>query len=88
MGCGHSCVALPPHRRRTGGEVNLTKQILFIAMIALGIYDFGVFIFGGEATTVSQVMTGYLHVSPFGALVIGMILGHFLWPMTIREQKA
>lgn len=68
--------------------MNLTKQILFISMIVLGIYDFAVFAFGGVSTTVSQVMTDYLHVSPFGALVIGMILGHFLWPMTIREQKA
>jgi hypothetical protein len=67
--------------------VNLTKQILFIAMIALGVYDFGVFIIGGEATTVSQVMTDYLHISPFGSFVMGCIFGHWLWPMTTSKTK-
>jgi hypothetical protein len=66
--------------------MKLTKQIIFIGMIVLGIYDFGVFVFGGEAQTVSQVMTDYLHISPFGSLVIGMVLGHFLWPMTIKKE--
>lgn len=66
--------------------MNLTKQVLFIGMIVLGIYDFAVFVFNGEATTVSQVMTDYLHLSPFGSFVIGMIFGHWLWPMRVKEK--
>lgn len=64
--------------------MNLTKQILFISMIALGIYDFGVFAFGGVSTTVSQVMTDYLHISPIGSFVLGMIFGHWAWPMNVK----
>lgn len=66
--------------------MNLTRKILFISMIVLGIYDFGVFAFKGVGSTVSQVMTDYFHVSPFGCGVIFMILGHFLWPMTVSDN--
>jgi hypothetical protein len=65
--------------------MELTKRIIFITMIVLGIYDFGVFVFTGTGTTVSQVMTNYLHVSPIGIVVLSMILGHFLWPMTVEK---
>lgn len=67
--------------------MNLTKKILFIAMIVLGIYDFAVFTFGGVATTASQVMTDYLHISPVGSFVLGMLFGHFAWPMTVSKAK-
>lgn len=66
--------------------MTLTKKILFIGMIIYGIYDFFVFAHDGVATTISQVMTDYLHLSSTGSLVIGMILGHFLWPMTVEKK--
>lgn len=65
-----------------------TKQIIFIGMIVYGIYDFGVFAFGGPEAedTISQVMTDYMRLSRIGCVVIGMILGHFLWPMSVKGK--
>lgn len=60
----------------------LTKEFLFIGMVIYGVYDFGVFVFSGVSTTISQVMTDYLKMSPFGAYAFGMLMGHFLWPMS------
>ena len=65
--------------------MNLTKKVLFIGMIVYGIYDFFVFAHDGVSSTISQVMTDYLYLSPAGAFVIGMIMGHFLWPMKVSS---
>lgn len=74
------------YRDFAGPHMTLTKKILFISFIILGIYDFGVFVFKGEATTISQVMTNYLHLSPFGTGVIFMLLGHWMWPMPVKPD--
>lgn len=65
-----------------------TKHAIFIGILIYGVYDLGIFVFKGENTTISQVMTDYFHLSPFGAGVIFMILGHWLWPMTVKPSMA
>ncbi len=54
-----------------------TRLIIFIGIIALGIWDLFCVFFSVTTLTVSQVMVDIGMTSPFVVFVSGMCVGHF-----------
>ena len=56
-----------------------TRLIIFIGIIALGIWDLFCVFFSVDTLTVSQVMFDIGVTSPFVVFVMGMCIGHFFF---------
>lgn len=56
-----------------------TRLIIFIGIIALGIWDLACVFFDIGAPTVSQVMVEIGMTSPFVVFVLGLTFGHFFF---------
>ena len=56
-----------------------TRLIIFIGIIALGIWDLFCVFFSVDTSTVSQVMVDIGVTNPFVVFVMGMCIGHFFF---------
>ena len=56
-----------------------TRLIIFIGIIALGIWDLFCVFFSVDTLTVSQVMVDIGVTNPFVVFVMGMCIGHFFF---------
>lgn len=56
-----------------------TRLIIFIGIIALGIWDLYCVFFSTDSWTVSQVMVSIGMTSPFVVFVMGLCVGHFFF---------
>lgn len=56
--------------------MNKTALILFIALIALALYDLGCVVFSGVPSSISQMIYETTHLSPIFTFVFGVTVGH------------
>lgn len=66
-------------RRNAGATVNKTALVLFIALIALALYDLGCVVFSGVPSSISQTVYETTHMSPIFTFVWGVVVGHLFF---------
>ncbi len=64
-----------------------TALILFIAFIALGLYDFAVVVFTGLPSSISQFIVSTTKVDPIMTFVMGCIVGHLFFNVPVVAEK-
>lgn len=67
-------------------EMNTTGLVVFIFLIALGLYDLYCVVFNGVASTVSNFIVNLPYYSPAAYGVLCICAGHLLFPM--REKNS
>lgn len=58
----------------------ITTGLIFFLILSLGIYDVGVFIFGGGDATISTVLYQLAQAYPVLSFSLGFVTGHVFWP--------
>lgn len=62
-------------------SMNTTPLVVFVVIIALGIYDLGCVVFSGVGSSISAFMVSLGFKAPFTSFVFGCIAGHFFFYM-------
>ncbi len=61
--------------------MSTTALVVFIAIIAVGIYDLAIIVIKGRASTVSDFVLKTTKISPVFTFVMGCIVGHLFFNM-------
>lgn len=62
-----------------------TRLIIFICILALGIWDLFCVVFNTKFWTISEVMVDLGMTNPFIAFVLGLVVGH-VFPTEARNK--
>ncbi len=59
---------------------HITAALLGATVFILGVYDIFAEIFGGDSTTISQIILHMSQAVPIIAVAFGVLIGHLFWP--------
>lgn len=68
-------------------EMGMTPMVVFIFLIALGLYDLYCVVFNGVASSVSAFIVNLPFYSPIAYGVICITAGHLLFPMRSKGDS-
>ena len=68
-------------------SMTTTTWIIIITVLVWLIWDIVAFTSEGEFSTISEVLTEWAYYSPPSVLAIGILVGHWYWPVYIEKKK-
>lgn len=68
-------------------EMGITPMVVFIFLIAMGLYDLYCVVFNGVTSSVSAFIVNLPFYSPMAYGVICITIGHLLFPMREKREE-